>query len=108
MSLGLRHQLGMVHVETAWRADSRLLPPDTGAVMPMRATAMGRAWLCRASALDRKAVLNQIRVRDPATAQRFEDAVERAMTKNRMALSQTRQYLSSDSTNDSLQSKTNA
>lgn len=79
VSLGLRHQLGMVYVETAWRTDSRLLPPDTGAVMPMLATAMGRAWLSRASAADRKAVLNQIRVRDPTTAQRFEGVAERAM-----------------------------
>lgn len=79
VSLGLRHQLGMVYVETAWRTDSRLLPPDTGAVMPMLATAMGRAWLCRASAADRKAVLNQIRVLDPAAAQRFEGVAERAM-----------------------------
>lgn len=79
VSLGLRHQLGMVYVETAWRTDSRLLPPDTGAVMPMLATAMGRAWLCRASAAERKAVLNQIRVQDPATAQRFVGALEHAM-----------------------------
>ena len=79
VSLGLRHQLGMVYVETAWRTDSRLLPPDTGAVMPMLATAMGRAWLSRASAADRKAVLNQIRVRDPAAAQRFAGVAEQAL-----------------------------
>ncbi len=83
VSLGLRHQLGMVYVETAWRTDSRLLPPDTGAVMPMLATAMGRAWLASASAADRKAMLNQIRVRDPAAAQRFEGVAERALAQFR-------------------------
>ncbi|WP_326542720.1 IclR family transcriptional regulator [Pseudorhodoferax sp.] len=79
VSLGLRHQLGMVYVETAWRTDGRLLPPDTGAVMPMLATAMGRAWLSSASAADRQAVLNQIRVREPATALRFAGVAERAL-----------------------------
>jgi DNA-binding IclR family transcriptional regulator len=79
VSLGLRHPLGMVYVESAWRTDGRLQPPDIGAVMPMLATAMGRAWLSRASATERKAVLNQIRVRDLASVRRFEGVVERAM-----------------------------
>lgn len=79
VSLGLRHQLGMVYVETAWRTDGRLLPPDTGAVMPMLATAMGRAWLASASAAERRSVLNQIRVQEPAEARRFEGVVEQAL-----------------------------
>ncbi|KQP44692.1 hypothetical protein ASF44_27525 [Pseudorhodoferax sp. Leaf274] len=83
VSLGLRHQLGMVYVETAWRTDGRLLPPDTGAVMPMLATAIGRAWLASASAAERRTVLNQIRVHDPAAAQRFEGAAEQALAQLR-------------------------
>lgn len=79
VSLGLRHQAGMVYVQTAWRTDGRLLPPDTGAVMPMLATAMGRAWLCGARPAERRAVLNEIAVRDPAAARRHAGVVERAM-----------------------------
>lgn len=79
VSLGLHHQTGMIYVETAWRADGRLLPPDTGAPMPMLATAMGRAWLCGAPPAEREAVLNQIRVFDPASFARFEGVVERAL-----------------------------
>lgn len=83
VSLGLRHQLGTVYVETAWRTDGRLLPPDTGAVMPMLATAMGRAWLASAGAAERRAVLNQIRVRDPGASQRFDGVVEQALAQFR-------------------------
>lgn len=83
VSLGLRHQLGMVYVETAWRTDGRLLPPDTGAVMPMLATAMGRAWLASASATERRSVLNQMRVREPAAAPRLEALAEQALAQFR-------------------------
>lgn len=79
VSLGLHHQTGMIYVETAWRADGRLLPPDTGAPMPMLATAMGRAWLCGATPAERETVLNQIRVFDPAGFARFDGVVERAL-----------------------------
>jgi|GEM_PF-43853 len=74
VSLGLRHQTGMTYVETAWRTDERLLPPDTGAPMPMLMTAMGRAWLGRAEANERDQLLNRIRVQDPEGYQRFHRA----------------------------------
>ena len=79
VSLGLQHRLGMVYVETAWRTDGRYLPPDTGAVMPMLATAMGRAWLAQAAASERQALLNQIDVLDPAMAARFGAEVPKAL-----------------------------
>ena len=78
VSLGVRHQLGMVYVDTAWRTDDRLLPPDTGAVMPMLATAMGRAWLCSAPHDERRAVMNQMAVHTPEHAQRFSGALAQA------------------------------
>lgn len=79
VSLGLRHQAGMVYVQTAWRTDNRLLPPDTGAVMPMLATAIGRAWLCGASPAERRATLNEIAVRNPSAAGRHADVIDRAL-----------------------------
>ncbi len=78
VSLGVRHQWGMVYVDTAWRTDDRLLPPDTGAVMPMLATAMGRAWLCSASIDERRAVMNQLAVYTPEHAQRYAGALAQA------------------------------
>jgi DNA-binding IclR family transcriptional regulator len=79
VSLGLRHQEGLVYVQTAWRTDGRLLPPDTGAVMPMLRTAMGRAWLCSARPAERQAALNAIAVRDPGAAQQHADVLARAL-----------------------------
>nr|WP_093375218.1 IclR family transcriptional regulator [Variovorax sp. OV329] len=79
VSLGLRHQSGMVYVETAWRTDERLLPPDTGAPMPMLLTAMGRAWLSRADRTKQREVLNRIRLHDPQGWQRHQQvALEEA------------------------------
>lgn len=79
VSLGLRHQNGMVYVENAWRTDGRLIPPDTGTPMPMLASAMGRAWLARADPAERDAVLNQIRVHQPASHARHAGDVARAL-----------------------------
>ena len=78
VALGLRHQTGMVYVENAWRTDNRLIPPDMGTPMPMMASAMGRAWLAGAEPAERDAVLNQIRVHDPATYARHGADVARA------------------------------
>ena len=64
-SLGLRHQMDMIYVETAWQTDGRLMPPDIGAPMPILQTAMGRAWLASASARERTRVLNQLKVNRP-------------------------------------------
>lgn len=79
VSLGLQHRLGMVYVETAWRADGRYLPPDTGSVMPMLSTAMGRAWLAKASASEREALLNQVAVLDTPMWANFGAAVPKAL-----------------------------
>lgn len=77
VSLGVRHRIHMIYVETA-RDAQYLMSPDIGAPLPMLATAMGRAWLAQASAAERRAVLNQIRVADPAEFQRHAGAAEAA------------------------------
>ena len=78
VSLGLRHQTDMVYVETAWRTDERLLPPDIGAPMPMLASAMGRAWLARAPHDEQNAVLNRLRLSDADNVMRYANALKRA------------------------------
>ena len=78
VSLGMRHQTAMVYVETAWPGDGRLVPPDTGAPMPMLRTAMGRAWLAVAPADERRSVLNRLRLHEPGDSARFAEAVAAA------------------------------
>lgn len=71
VSLGLRHRNSMIYVETAWRTDERLLPPDTGAALPMLLTAMGRAWLARAGPEERQEVLHRLRLEQPQAFAEF-------------------------------------
>jgi len=78
VSLGFRHRSGMVYVESAWRGDGRLLPPDTGTLLPMLSTAMGRAWLAQASESQRQSMLNRIRLQDPLAYARYAVSVEQS------------------------------
>ena len=64
VSLGIRERIHMIYVETSRSTDKLIMTPDIGAPIPILSTAMGRAWLCRAPADERMAVLNQIRVKD--------------------------------------------
>ncbi|UXC39048.1 IclR family transcriptional regulator [Cupriavidus gilardii] len=65
VSLGIRDRTQMIYVETARSTDSLVVTPEIGAALPMLTTAIGRAWLCRAPAHERDAVLNQLRLQDP-------------------------------------------
>jgi DNA-binding IclR family transcriptional regulator len=79
VSLGIRERIHMIYVETSRSTDKLVMTPDIGAPIPILSTAMGRAWLCRAPADERKAVLNQIRVKDPEHYRRFHLAATQAM-----------------------------
>ncbi len=78
VSLGLRHRIHMVHAETARGSEDFVLTPDIGAPLPMLATAMGRAWLARATQEERRSVLNQIRIAEPAEFERHVAAADLA------------------------------
>jgi len=79
VSLGIRERIHMIYVETSRSTDKLIMTPDIGAPIPILSTAMGRAWLCRAPADERKAVLNQIRVKDPEHYRCFHLAAAQAM-----------------------------
>ncbi len=65
VSLGIRDRTQIVYVETARGHELPTFRPDTGASLPILASAMGRAWLGRAEPAQRAAVLEQVRVGDP-------------------------------------------
>ncbi len=65
VSLVIRDRCNMVYVETARANETLQAHPDIGAALPMMSTAAGKAWLCRASADERNAVLNRICVEQP-------------------------------------------
>ena len=66
VSLVVRDRLQMVYVETARSNEALQTRPDIGASLPLLSSAAGRAWLARVSDEERAAVLNQLRVADPA------------------------------------------
>ena len=78
VSLGLRDRLQMVYVETSRGHDAIAFRPDIGASLPMLATAMGRAWLCQASPVEREPVLAALRVADAGQWQAHAPALDAA------------------------------
>lgn len=78
VSLGVRDRIYMVYVESTRATDQLLQTPDIGAPLPMMSTAIGRAWLAHASAAERKAVLNQLRLADSVQFERHHAAVDAA------------------------------
>lgn len=78
VSLGIRDRMHMVYVETMRSTNSLVMTPDIGATIPIMTTAIGKAWLCKASASEREAVLNQIRVNDPTHFERHYNGILQA------------------------------
>lgn len=80
-SLGMHHGLHMVYVETTRGHDAVAFRPDIGALLPLLASAMGRAWLAQAVASGDEqgaAVLDALRRHDAAAWQRYQPAWEQA------------------------------
>lgn len=65
VSLGMRDRDHMIYVETSRSTERLVMMPDIGSPLPMLNTAMGRAWLAKAPAAEREAVLNRIWVNEP-------------------------------------------
>ncbi|MFM0698238.1 IclR family transcriptional regulator [Paraburkholderia sediminicola] len=79
VSLGIRDRTHMVYVETSRGHESPAFRPDTGASLPILASAMGRAWLGHAEPEQRAAVLEQVHVRDPAQWDAYHAGLEGAL-----------------------------
>lgn len=65
VSLVVKDQCRMLHVETSRANEAMVTHPDIGSSMPMLNTAAGKTWLCQASAAEREKTLNELRVRMP-------------------------------------------
>ena len=80
VSIGLRERLNMVYIETA-RAPEVLTTSraDIGQTFPIVVSAMGRAYLAGLPAPERAAVINQIRVKDPAQWKNYAPRIEKSL-----------------------------
>lgn len=66
VNLGMRDRLEVVYVDSCRGDRANAWQPDIGTVMPLLTTSIGRAVLAGSDAREREAVLNRLRVRDPA------------------------------------------
>lgn len=82
VSMGIRDRLHIVLIETSRSRDrSRVTSAvaDTGLTIPIAGSAIGRAWLAGCDLETREAVINEIRVKTPDDAARYEAAIRQAM-----------------------------
>lgn len=66
VSVGVRDQLKIVYIETCRAPQGELTLPDVGLILPLAESAVGRAYLAMCSRDERRMLLNQLRVADPA------------------------------------------
>lgn len=78
VSMAIRDRDRIVYVETVRAVDRRSPLVDIGLSLPLAATALGRAWLAAAPREEREAVLNRLRVQDPAMLRQHRAGIEQA------------------------------
>ena len=80
VSISLRERLNMVYIETA-RSPAVLTKSraDIGQTFPIGISALGRAYLAGLPAPERAAVMNEIRVKDPALWKTYAPRIERSL-----------------------------
>ncbi len=79
VSMGARHGLDMVLVESCIDNNSITARPDIGATRPILSTAIGRAHLAALDEAPRRQLLAELRAADPAAWKRFRAEVEQAV-----------------------------
>src|SRR5690606_83507 len=65
VSLAVRDRLSMLYIESCRSAAALTLSVDVGSRLPLATSAIGRAWLVEAPALERERILDDIRASDP-------------------------------------------
>lgn len=82
VSMGIRDRLNIVLIETSRSRDRTRVAgamADTGLSIPIAGSAIGRAWLAGCDAETREAVINEIRVKTPDDAERYEAHIRQAL-----------------------------
>ncbi len=80
VSLGVRERMRIVYVETA-RARSVYSAnmAEVGMAHSLFSSAIGRAYLCACTPLERDALINEVKVKDPEFWVKYEDFVEKSL-----------------------------
>lgn len=80
VSMGIRDRLSIVYIEAS-RSTSAFSSQlsDIGLAQPIPSTAIGRAYLAACGAQERNALLNEIRVKQPAEWQRYRERITQSL-----------------------------
>jgi DNA-binding IclR family transcriptional regulator len=80
VSMGVRDRLGIVYVETS-RSRAIFAPQfsDIGRWLPIAASSTGHAYLAACEPAERKAILNEIRVKTPELWAEYHKSIDRSM-----------------------------
>jgi len=82
VSMGIRDRLSVVLIETSRSRDRTRVAgavADIGLSLPLAGSAIGRAWLAGCDPETREAVINEIRVKTPEDAARYEAGIRQAV-----------------------------
>ncbi|HSW17400.1 MAG TPA: IclR family transcriptional regulator [Ramlibacter sp.] len=70
VAIAIRDRLAMVYIEAIY-PKQRIYTPDVGSRHSLAGSAVGRAWMMACRPAEREAILNQLRLREPAQWKRY-------------------------------------
>ncbi len=84
VSLGMRERMSIVYVETA-RARSvySAKMAEVGMAHSLIVSAIGRAYLCACTLVERDALINEVKVKDPDLWEKYRNSVEKSLAEYR-------------------------
>jgi DNA-binding IclR family transcriptional regulator len=79
VNLGIRDHLNMIYIDTYRNTSTFTVQLDVGSQIPIATTSMGRAYLCALPEEARKALLDQIRLRDEQNWPLVSEGIDKAL-----------------------------
>lgn len=84
VSMAIRDRLNMVYVESCRSGNAIATLPDIGTSTSIASSVSGRAFLAGSSAAEREAILNQIKVKEPAAYRENRTHIDKALEEIRV------------------------
>ena len=79
VSMGVRDRLSMVYVESSRSGNGITTLPDIGTSVPIAQSVIGRAYLYACTPPEREAMLNQMKVKEPAMLNKNQPAITKSL-----------------------------
>jgi len=79
VSMGVRDRLNIVYIESCRSGHASSTLPDIGTSVPIAQATIGRAFLAACTPQEREAVLNQIKVKEPAMHRKYRSQIDKSL-----------------------------